>query len=35
MASYNVEGFDLKVLSRLNKYLIEKRYKEFIKLVKF
>ncbi len=35
MASYNVEGFDLKRLSRLNKRLIEKRYKEFEKLVKF
>ena len=35
MASYNVEGFSLNVLSRLNKRLIEKRYKEFRKLTKF
>ena len=35
MASYNVEGFSLKVLSRLNRRLIEKRYKEFRKLTRF
>ncbi len=35
MASYNVEGFNLKVLSVLNRRLIEKRYKEFEKLVRF
>lgn len=35
MASYNVESLDLKVLSRLNRRLIEKRYREFKRLVKF
>lgn len=35
MASYDVEGFDLKVLSRLNRRLIEKRYREFEKLTRF
>jgi sugar/nucleoside kinase (ribokinase family) len=35
MASYDVEGFDLKVLLRLNKQLIKKRYREFEKLVRF
>ncbi len=35
MASYNVEGFDLKVLARLNRRLIEKRYKEFERLIRF
>ncbi|MFH0731860.1 MAG: PfkB family carbohydrate kinase [Candidatus Omnitrophota bacterium] len=33
MASYNVEGFDIKVLSKLNKRLIEKRCREFRRLI--
>lgn len=35
MASYNVEDFSLKRLLRLNRRLIEKRYKEFEKLTRF
>ena len=35
MASYNVQGFDLKVLNKLNKKLIDKRYREFEKLAAF
>ncbi len=35
MASYNVENFSLKSILKLNKKLIEKRYKEFQKLMKF
>lgn len=35
MASYNVENFSLKSILKLNKKLIEKRYKEFQRLMKF
>lgn len=35
MASYNVQGFDIKVLANLNKKLIEKRYKAFKELTRF
>lgn len=35
MASYNVEDFSLKRLLKLNKRLIDKRYKEFQRLTKF
>ena len=35
MASYNVEAFSLKRLLELNKKLIDRRYKEFIRLTRF
>jgi len=35
LASYNVEKFSLKRLLRLNKRLIDKRYKEFKRLTRF
>ncbi|MFH1753305.1 MAG: PfkB family carbohydrate kinase [Candidatus Omnitrophota bacterium] len=35
MASYNVEAFSLERLIQLNRRLIDKRYKEFQKLVRF
>jgi len=35
MASYNVEAFSLKKLLKLNKKLIDSRYMDFKKLVRF